>query len=144
MDIVQLRSPRAETGGICYFARMIDKIRLHSRGELPEEYQANLGDGFDSRCVSFLRVPYSALVEQVRQHGGTDEELLEWCFEHGRRPELEEIEVWNGFMQKRGWRDEMAERLAMRKRESGFQDRADIQTLFDYIDLDEGRDPALA
>ena len=42
----------------------------------------------------------------------------------------------------RGWNDEATERLAMRKRESGIPDRADIQTLFDYIDLDEGRDPA--
>jgi len=25
--------------------------------------------------------------------------------------------------------------------ESGFQDRTDIQTMFDYLDLDEGRDP---
>jgi hypothetical protein len=30
----------------------------------------------------------------------------------------------------------------MRKRESGIPDREDIQTLFDYIDFDEGRDPA--
>ena len=29
--------------------------------------------------------------------------------------------------------------LATRKRESGFTDRAEIQTFFDYIDADEGR-----
>ena len=42
----------------------------------------------------------------------------------------------------RGWNDEATERLAMRKGESGIPGRADIQTLFDYIDFDEGRDPA--
>jgi gluconokinase len=44
-------------------------------------------------------------------------------------------------MRKRGWNDEVAERLVQRKSESGFEARTDIQTMFDYIDADEGRDP---
>ncbi len=46
-------------------------------------------------------------------------------------------------MRKRGWNDESTGRLQMRKRESGFDGRDDIQTFFDFIDLDEGRDPKL-
>jgi hypothetical protein len=42
-------------------------------------------------------------------------------------------------MKTRGFRDDLAERLAQRKAESGFQDRADIVTFMDYIDADEGR-----
>jgi gluconokinase len=75
------------------------------------------------------------------KQGGTDEEILEWAFQRGRTPSAEEIEIWNEFMRKRGWNDEMSERLAQRKRESSIPDRDDIQTFFDYIDFDEGRDP---
>jgi hypothetical protein len=42
-------------------------------------------------------------------------------------------------MVKRGWSDELSERLAGRKKESGFENREDIQTMFHYIDADEGR-----
>jgi hypothetical protein len=132
------RSPKDTLGGIVYVGRMIDKMRLMEAGELHPELHANLGKGFDERAVSFLGVGYDALRERVRQ-GGSDGEVLEWCFENGRRPSEEEIEVWNGFMVKRGWRDEMTEILERRKREGGFEGRGEMQTLFEYIDADEGR-----
>ena len=141
MDVEKLRSPYIQCGGIYYFPRMLDKIRLHVTGDLPIDYQANLGGGFDSRCLSFLWIEYPALVERVKE-GGTDDEILDWAFNQGRTPSAEEIEIWNEFMRKRGWKDEMSERLAQRKRESEIPDRDDIQTFFDYIDFDEGRDPA--
>jgi gluconokinase len=141
MNVPQLRSPYDKVGGIHYLPRMLDKIRLHVAGQLPTEYHANLGGGFDGRVLTFLWIEYPALVERVQQ-GGTDEEILAWAFAQGRQPSPEEIEIWNDFMRKRGWNDESSERLAMRKRESGFDDRADVVTFFDYIDLDEGRDPA--
>jgi len=53
---------------------MLDKIRLHAKGELPSDYHANLGTGFDEKCVKFLLVDYKRLVERVKQ-GGTDEEI---------------------------------------------------------------------
>jgi len=142
MNVSELKSPHVKTGGICYFARMLDKIRVHARGELPKDYQPNLGGGFDERCIAFLWIEYPALVDRVKQ-GGSDEEILEWAFGQGRKPSEEEIEVWNEFMRKRGWDDEATERLEQRKAESGFPGRSDIQTFFDYIDMDEGRDPAL-
>jgi gluconokinase len=141
MNVPKLRSPYAQVGGIYYFPRMLDKIRLHAAGELPAEYHANLGGGFDGRALSFLWIEYPSLVERVKQ-GGTDEEILAWAGAQGRQPKPEEIEIWNDFMRKRGWNDEMSARLEMRKAESGFEGRDDIQTFFDYIDLDEGRDPA--
>ena len=141
MNAPALRSPRVQVGGIVYFARMLDKIRLHAAGQLPAEYQANLGGGFDGRAASFLWIEYPALVERVKQ-GGSDEEILAWATAQGRQPSAEEIEIWNDFMRKRGWNDEVSERLASRKTEGGFAGRDDIQTMFDYIDLDEGRDPA--
>ena len=140
MHVENLRSPYIQCRGIYYFARMIDKIRLHAAGVLPADYRENLGGGFDSRCTSFLGIEYAPLVERVNQ-GGTDEEIIDWSFTLGRTPSGEEIEIWNEFMRKRGWNDENSERLAQRKREGGFADRDDIQTFFDFIDIDEGRDP---
>jgi len=140
MKVENLRSPREAIGGIVYLPRLLDKIRLHADGRLPADYHPNLGGGFDARCVSFLAIAYPALVERVTK-GGTDEEILDWCFQTGRKPSAEEIEIWNEFMRKRGWNDEGTPMLQRRLREGGFDDRTDVQTFFDFIDLDEGRDP---
>ena len=95
------RSAYDKVGGIVYFARMLDKIRLMAAGKLPSDYHKNLGVGFDGRCCRFLGVTYSAIQERV-QRGGADEEVLEWCFDHVRKPNDEEILIWNAFMTKRG------------------------------------------
>lgn len=133
-----LRSPRGEVAGLVYFGRMVDKLRLEQAGKLPEEYRANLGEGFDKACCDFLGIPYEKLRGRVRE-GGTDEEILEWCGKTGRARDLEERRIWGVYLAKRGWRDEMSDRLVFRKREAGWEGRAEIQTFFDYIDADEGR-----
>ena len=79
---------------------------------------------------------YAAVVERALG-GGTDEEILEWCFQQGRRPSPEEIEIWNGFMATYGWRDGSKEELAEVKRKRGFGERDDIQTWFDFHRADE-------
>ena len=44
-----------------YFPRMLDKIRLHGRGELHEDYHENLGapKTLDGACCNFLRINYA-------------------------------------------------------------------------------------
>ena len=133
-----VRSPSEKMGGLFYFGRMLDKIRVHARGELPADYQPNLGKGFDAKCCAFLHLDYAQLTERVKQ-GASDEEMLEWAFATGRRPTDDEITMWNEFMRKFGWRDHAAEILERRKREAGMQDRAEIETMFQFIDADEGR-----
>ena len=133
------RSPHDTIHGLVYFPRMIEKIRLHCTGQLAEDCIPNLGKGFDDRCCKFLDSPYEDLAVRVRE-GVTDEEAWNWATKLGTEPSSEQIEVWNGFMTKRGWRDEAAEILIRRKQESGFENREEIQTMFDYIDADEGRD----
>ncbi len=135
----EIRSPYTQTNDLCYFARMVDKIRLHAAGNLPADYHPNLGGGFDARCVSFLGLSYQALADRVKK-GGTDTELLDWCHQQADfKPTTEQIEVWNEFMRKRGWNDDGSAKLKSRLEEGGFAHRTDIQTFFDYIDLDEGR-----
>jgi len=141
MRVPGLRSSYEKVGGIVYFGRMLDKIRLQAAGKLPEGY--NLGTAkwtwFDARCTRFLGIDYEA-VAKLTLEGGTDEEILEWCFAHGRRPSAEEVEIWNEFMSKRGWRDSSSEALAEAKRVRGFARRDDIQTAFDFHKADEETD----
>jgi gluconokinase len=137
--------PSAETvGGIVFFGRTLDKIRLHAQGKLPKDYHANLGSGFDGRVCRFLHVEYPALVQRVLA-GANDEEALAWCFAQVRKPNGEEILMFNSFLAKRGWRDDASAALEEAKRERGFVGREDIQWFFDFhkADEQEGR-PATA
>jgi len=138
MKNFDVRSPGAKVDGLVYFGRMLDKIRLHAKGELPEDYQPNLGKGFDRSCVDFLQIDYGEVVERVKE-GGSDEQILDWCFARGRKPTESEIHVWNEFMRKRGWNDELSGTLTRRKEETGMAERSDVRTMFDFIDADEGR-----
>lgn len=136
-----LRSPSETVGGIVYFGRMLDKIRLHEEGNLPEDWATMVGDShagsFDSRCCTFLHIDYADLRNETLKGGG-DDAVLEWAYSHGRRPSADEIEVWNGFMMKRGWRDSASQRLKERLKEIGLEPGT-VDTMFEFIDLDEGR-----
>jgi len=137
-----LRSPFDQINGLVYFGRMLDKIRLAAAGKLPEGWQAARGmaypTSFDSRCCRFLKIDYTALEAETLKGDKSDAELLEWAFQRGRRPSEEEIEVWNAFMTKRGWRDAGTQRLNERLAEIGLPPGT-VQTIFEFIDLDEGR-----
>lgn len=134
------RSAYDQTLGLSYFPRMCDKMRLHAKGELPEDYHNNLGKGFDDRMCRYLGVTYDELRDRVLD-GGTDEEILEWCYANGLRLNDMHLQVWNTFARKRGWRDDDGgtEFLAKFKASSGLSNRDDIQTMFDYYDVDEKR-----
>lgn len=134
------KSPKEITKGMMYFPRLLDKIRLHARGELSEDYHANLGKvgAGDGACVNFLRVRYAELRDRVLA-GGSDDEILEWCFEKGRRLNAGDLTVWNGFFSKLGWRDFATPLLERQKEKYGIADRTDIETIPDLIDFDEKR-----
>ena len=136
-----IRSPRRPTGGIVVFARILDKIRLNAAGQLPDGYHVGIVPGnrtFDDRLCKFLSIDFEALAKRTLE-GGTDEEILEWSFTHGRKPDAEQIEVWNAFLTKRGWRDPASTGFEKSKIEAGFGDRDEIQTFFDLMDAEEGR-----
>jgi gluconokinase len=117
---------------------MLDKIRLRAKDALPADYHNNLGTGSDGRVCRFLHVEYPALVERVLA-GGTDQEILEWCFERGRKPSEEEIFILNTFLTKQGWRDDTTPELEEMKQKWGFADRSDIQTFFEFHKADESQ-----
>ena len=129
-------SGHATVGGVVFFARMLDKIRLHAAGELPDDY--NLGSGHDARMCRFLHIDYAAVSARARVETD-DAVVLEWCFAQGRRPSDDDILYFNAFMTKRGWRDDYTEKLAAAKARRNWSDRADLQTSFDLQDAEEGR-----
>ena len=137
-----LRGPSETVSGVVYFGRMLDKIRLAAAGTLPEGWEAARGaavkKSFDDRCCLFLAIDYAALEAETLKGDKSDEELLEWTFANGHRPTEDEIEVWNGFMLKRGWRDSGTERVHIRLAEIGLPPGT-VETMFEFIDLDEGR-----
>ncbi len=138
------RSPRETVLGISVFGRILDKIRFFSReGSLPEGYHLGLIEGgrtFDDRVCRLLGVSFETLTRRTLE-GGTDEEILECCFQNGKRPDEEQIEIWNGFMHKRGWRDSASAGLEQQKAEAGLSHRDDILVFFDLMDVEEGRRP---
>ena len=140
-----LCSDYVETSGINFFARMLDKIRLNAQGLLPDGYHLGFSDltSFDARFCRFWEVDYDQLAARTLE-GGSNEELLAWCFQGRKRPNEDQILVWNSFIIKRGWRDSGAAGLVIEKKLSGFADRDDIQTYVDLHDADEGRTPKYA
>ena len=134
------KSPKEKADGMVYFPRMLDKIRLHAKGELGEEYHKNMGipRSADGMCLNFLRVNYDELRERVLQ-GGSDEEVLEWCYEKGRRLNAGDLLVWNEFMTKFGWNDFRTHVLNETKQKLGIADRDDIQTIPELMDFEEKR-----
>lgn len=137
-----LRGPSEQVNGLVYFGRMLDKIRLAAAGKLPGGWQPMRGSAvegsFDWRCCLFLKIDYTVLEAETLKGDKTDAELLDWAYRHGRQPDDQEIEVWNAFMLKRGWRDAGTQRLNERLAEIGLLPGT-VQTMFEFIDIDEGR-----
>ncbi len=135
------RSPRVKVGGLFHFGRMLDKIRAHQRGELPEEYVPNLGLGLglDGQMCGFLDIGFPEVCARVEQ-GGTDEEILAWCCARtGFQLTEQRVFIWNEFARKYGWNDLPGRFIRRVKKEEGLEDHPDLETAFDLIDHREGR-----
>jgi hypothetical protein len=132
------KSPLEEVGGLPYFARMCDKIRLQSTGDLHADYLANMGGGFDKWTCEYLRIDYKELVEKV-QSGMDDAAALTWAVSVGGERSTAERDWWLSYMRNRGYKDVVSDLLVKRKSQLGLVDRDDIVCMFNLIDTDEGR-----
>ncbi|HEV2692700.1 MAG TPA: DUF5069 domain-containing protein [Verrucomicrobiae bacterium] len=137
-----LRSPSESIQGIVHFGRMLDKMRLSAAGKLPPGWEESRGTdsptSFDAFCCTFLHVNYAALEAETLKGKLSDEQLLDWAFQQGRKPTEQEILIWSTFMTKRGWRDEVSFRVVKRLADIGLP-AGTVETMFEFIDLDEGR-----
>jgi gluconokinase len=121
---------------------MLDKIKLHADGKLHADFINNLGKAFDDRCCQYLGVSYEELKNWVLANSqASHEEAFIWAQSRGRKLSSNDIDIWNSFMTKRGWRDEANETLLRRLKENGLTADAGVDTMFDYIEVDEGRTP---
>lgn len=138
MKIPGLRAADEKVGGLVHFGRLLDKIRLAQAGTLPEGYYLGEDDfsWWDARCCRFLGVSYAPLRALV-ESGASDEEALAWCREQGSNPSEEQIQIWNTFILKRGWRDEASAGLEEEKAACGLADRDDIQT---FVELQKAQE----
>jgi hypothetical protein len=132
------RSPYEKLGGLFFLGRTIDKIRLKKSGELRPDFYDLMGKGFDGRIMAYLELDYTVFADFVLS-GASDEQCWDYCVQYGRKLNEHTILIWNDFAAKRGWRDSASELLARFKAESGLTHREDIQTLFEYWEVDEGR-----
>lgn len=145
--ILRLRSPRETLGGYAILPRLIDKVRLKSRGELPDDYLPNLlrkvdpNTGLfplDGRFLLFTGIDAEDL-EAAILRSPDDAAVLAWIETHGRKRSSKEKEEWRRIIEEAPASEI---RTAHRKRSyPGLAHRSDIGDLspFDLIDLDEGR-----
>ena len=138
-----LRSPRDTLGGYVILPRLIDKVRMHARGELPSEYQANLlkaGLTLDGRFLVFTNLDGEEL-RQVILTAGSDEAVLAWVEQHAHPHTVEERREWATQLDAYRPAAEMAE--YRRKVYPELAATVDVKTLsvFDLIDMDEGKVP---
>ncbi len=145
--IPRLRSPRETLGGYVILPRLIDKVRLKSRGELPDAYLPNLlrktdpNTGLfplDGRFLLFTEIGAEEL-ETAILHSPDDAAVLAWIEAHGRKRSDQEKEEWRRTVEAAPASET---RTAHRKRSyPTLAHRSDIGDLspFDLIDLDEER-----
>jgi hypothetical protein len=137
-----LRSPYDKSvGGLHHLGRMLDKIRLRQAGRLPEDFHRNYGlsVGLDGQLCGCLNVAFADIEARVRE-GGTDEEIAEWIFARGLRPNRTQAMVWNEHSRKLGWNDRIGTYLRQLKAEAGMS-HVSANTSFDLIELSEERTP---
>lgn len=139
LDPVFPRSPRETMCGWIHLPRYIDKIRLHLAGQLPPDYQPNLGKGFDGLWLKHAGLTHEQMVDVVHR-SLTDGQVCDWVRTHAPKTPAEK-EAHRLAMLHYPSPDDAAgcQRLNTRKQESGLGHRDDIRCFVDYIDADEKR-----
>lgn len=124
--------------GLLHLPRFLAKIRKHLSGGLPKSYQRNFTRGFDGFLCLHLGVEPEQVIEIVRT-SETPEEVdakLKGIF-----PEDLKVHVWNRKLCQMGMSEMGRESLNATKKKMGIEDREDILSFADMIDIDEGRIP---
>ena len=137
--IIYPRSPRELMAGWAHLPRFIDKIRLHLAGKLDSQYRENFGTtGFDKLWLDAAGLTLEQFVGVVRETV-CDGEVCDWVSKNVVKSEVDKAQFREELFRRGTQSDEAKARLRLRKKESGFEQREDIQTFVDYIDADEGR-----
>jgi hypothetical protein len=134
-----LRSPRESLGGYILLPRLIDKVRLHAKGQLPQAYAANLlgsAHTLDGRFLAFTGLKAEALRQAVLL-SRTDDEVLQWVQNHARLTTAHEKQAWAEEIAR--YRPDAALVEYRRLTYPHLADTIDLNTVsvLDLIDMDE-------
>jgi hypothetical protein len=139
--IPPLRSPRETLGGYVILPRLIDKVRVHARGELPPDYLPQLlgGEGtLDRRFLTFTGLDREALRAAILA-ATDDEAVLAWVERHAAPHSDAEKRAWADAIDAYRPDPERAKRRAQRYPAVAARCDVGMLSVFDLIDLDEGR-----
>ena len=130
------RSPYDRLGNISFLPRTIDKMRAEIAGTLGAY---NASGGYSTQLYDLFGVTAEEFKDIV-QNNETDEQVLKVLLD--RRPLSEqEIEEWNQRSETRTPTDDAGwERHWKMLADAGYGDRKDVRTMFDRLDLDDGRE----
>lgn len=137
--LTELPSPYAADPvfGLLHLPRFLAKIRyVHTHGELPASYRKNFCRGFDRFLCLHLGVDPKNVVERVQGLSQSDAlASLRDLF-----PQDVAAPKWNRELVQKGMTEAGQEFLLEALSEMGCPDRAaDIKSVADLIDFDEGR-----
>ncbi|WP_447598339.1 DUF5069 domain-containing protein [Nitrospira sp. Nam80] len=140
---IPLRSPRESLGGYILLPRLIDKVRLFAKGELPQAYAANLlGADYtlDGRFLAFTGLNAEAL-RQAIMSSRSDDEVLAWVEDHAKPATPSEKQAWAEQIER--YRPDAALAGYRRRMYPDLASKIDVNSIsvLDLIDLDEGRLP---
>ena len=139
-----LRSPRERLGGYVLLPRLIDKVRLHARGQLLPEYVKNLlgpsPTTLDGQFLAFAGLDGEELREAILS-AESDEAILVWIERHTRPRSLAEKQEWAEKIE--AYQADAARVAYRRQIYPDLAAKVDVGSLgvFDLIDMDEGRIP---
>lgn len=138
-----LRSPREKLGEYVILPRLIDKVRLHAADALPSDYVRNLlkpGLTLDGRFLKFTGLTADAL-EGAILADPTDAHVLAWVDEHAVVHSDAEKQAWSEKAAAFHPDPRVARFLMMSLPDLATSLDLTRFTLFDLIDMDEGRLP---
>ena len=132
-----LPSPyEAHPCGLLHLPRFLAKIRKHLAGELPMSYQRNFTKGFDGFLCLHLGVDPQDIINIVGE--SSDEKEVERRLAEVIPSDLRANE-WNRKLVQMGMRDMAKDKLQEVKADMGADERDDLLSFADVIELDEGR-----
>jgi hypothetical protein len=128
------RSVSVKMAGYVHLARMLDKARAAAAGKLGEYiYPCPL----DRRLLEFAGITPEQFSSEANKR--TDDELAQWFRTAAVRHNDSEIAAWNQSMLRLGPDTEEKRKYFKATRDSINQERSDITTWADLLDLEEGR-----
>ena len=129
------RSPYDELGGISFLPRSVDKMRAHIKGT---HGAYNAKTGYSTQLFDLFGVTPDEF-EQIVRDNPSDEGVLQALMAKKHLTQ-QDIDAWNKRSINREPADEAAwQRHWKQLEDAGYGHRRDVRTMYDRLDLDDGR-----